>query len=164
MTDSKPSKSARKREQLALQELGEQLIELRASELALLCLDERLESAIRAAAEMHAHGALRRQKQLIGKLMRNVDAAPIRAHLATLRAAEARNKRLFAQAEKWRDRIINEGSVALDQMQADIRIAADAQLRELLSELQVASGEKAEKSTRRKIFRRVHEILVKIPQ
>jgi len=163
VTESKPSKSALKREQLALQDLGEQLIELNATELASLSLDERLESAIRTAGKMTAHGALRRQKQLIGKLMRDVDAAPIRAHLALLRADETRNKQLFAKAEKWRDRIISEGSAALDRFCAESGIGQDLQLQALLAESRVAHSEKAEKTTRRKIFRRVHEILVKIP-
>ncbi|NIA28230.1 MAG: DUF615 domain-containing protein, partial [Desulfobulbaceae bacterium] len=81
MTDSKPSKSARKREHLALQKLGEQLIALNESELDSLSLEDRLLRAVQAARRMKAHGALRRQKQLIGKLMKNVDAEPIRIAL-----------------------------------------------------------------------------------
>jgi len=163
VTDSKPSKSARKREQLALQDLGEQLIDLTATELASLALDERLETAIRNARTIKAHGALRRQKQLIGKLMRNVDAAPIRAQVMLLRADEMRGKQLFAKAEKWRDRIIKEGAPALDEFAAASG-GDDKELRSLLTELQVTFSEKVEKTTRRKIFRRIHEILVKIPQ
>jgi len=34
----------------------------------------------------------------------------------------------------------------------------------LLAELDVAFSERAEKTIRRKIFRRIHEILVKLPQ
>ena len=70
MTQPKPSKSARKREQLELQQLGERLIDLSADELEALPIDERLRDAVLAASKMRAHGALRRQKQLIGKLMR----------------------------------------------------------------------------------------------
>ena len=163
MTDSKPSKSARKREQLALQDLGERLIELTAAELASLALDEQLETAIRNARTIKANGALRRQKQLIGKLMRNVDAAPIRAQVVLLRADEMRGKQLFAKAERWRDRIIQEGTTALDEFAAASG-GDDKELRSLLAELQVTFSEKVEKTTRRKIFRRIHEILVKIPQ
>jgi ribosomal 50S subunit-associated protein YjgA (DUF615 family) len=59
VTDSKPSKSARKREHLNLQKLGEQLIALNESELASLSLDDRLMRAVQAAGHMKAHGALR---------------------------------------------------------------------------------------------------------
>jgi len=163
VTDSKPSKSAQKREQLALQNLGEQLIDLTAAELASLALDEQLATAIRDAGKIKARGALRRQKQLIGKLMRNIDAEPIRAQLMLLRGDEMRAKQLFAKAEKWRDRILRDGATALDDFAAASG-SDDNELRSLLAELRVTFSEKVEKTIRRKIFRRIHEILVKIPQ
>jgi ribosome-associated protein len=82
--DLKPSKSARKREYLALQKLGEELITLKESDLEALPLDENLREAVMEARQMKAHGALRRQKQYIGKLMRHVDPEPIRAEMAKL--------------------------------------------------------------------------------
>ena len=163
MTDSKPSKSTRKREQLALQELGETLIALNDSELALLPLDNKLHKAIRDARQISSRGALRRQKQLIGKLMRDVDPQPIRAELAKLRIDDVRSKRLFARAERWRDRLLVDGSMALNEFDAETN-TADAELRTLLGELNVAFSEKAEKTVRRQIFRRIHEILVRISQ
>lgn len=161
MTDSKPSKSARKRKQQALQSLGEQLIPLGDAELASLALDERLEDAVRNARGMKAHGALRRQKQLIGKLMRDLDPEQIRSALIELRADDARDKQIFARAEKWRDRLIREGAGALDAFAAETG-SPDPDLRSLLAELDVAFSEKDEKTVRRKIFRRIHEILGKI--
>ena len=163
MTDSKPSKSARKREQQALQSLGEQLISLGDAELASLALDERLEDAVKNARGMKAHGALRRQKQLIGKLMRDLDPEQIRSALVELRADDARDKQIFARAEKWRDRLIREGSGALDAFAAETG-SPDPGLPSLLAELDVAFSERDEKTVRRKIFRRIHEILGKIPQ
>ncbi len=162
MTDSKPSKSALKREVRALQDLGEQLIALSASALASLSLDDKLEQAVRDAASIKSRGALRRQKQLIGKLMRDVDPEPIRAGLARLRADEVRAKRVFAQAERWRDRIVSDRPAALAAFEATTD-TADKELRALLAELDVAFSEKAEKTVRRRIFRRIHEILVSIP-
>lgn len=85
MDESKPSKSARKREYLALQKLGEDLVTLRESELSSIPLDEDLLEAVREARRIKAHGALRRQKQYIGKLMRHVDPEPINAALERLR-------------------------------------------------------------------------------
>ena len=85
MDDLKPSKSARKREYIALQKLGEELITLKESDLDSLPLDDNLRDAVLEARQMKAHGALRRQKQYIGKLMRNIDPEPIRAEMAKLR-------------------------------------------------------------------------------
>jgi ribosome-associated protein len=161
VTDSKPSKSARKRQQLELQQLGEQLIALNETELSSLSLEERLETAIRNASNITSRGALRRQKQLIGKLMRDMDPAPIHATLALLRVDENRDKRLFAKAEKWRDRVVRDRAAALDEFAAATG-TDDAELRSLVAELEVAFSERAEKTVRRKIFRRIHEILVRI--
>ena len=85
MDDTKPSKSARKRAYLALQKLGEELISLREAELLSMPLDEDLLEAIMEARTIKAHGALRRQKQYIGKLMRHVDPEQINAELERLR-------------------------------------------------------------------------------
>ncbi len=84
MDDTKPSKSERKREHIALQKLGEELISLRESEIEALPIDEDLREAVLEARRIRANGALRRQKQYIGKLMRQVDPEPIRAALARI--------------------------------------------------------------------------------
>ena len=85
MDDLKPSKSARKREYIALQKLGEELITLKESDLDSLPLDDNLRDAVLEARQIKAHGALRRQKQYIGKLMPHIDPEPIRAEMAKLR-------------------------------------------------------------------------------
>ena len=81
----KPSKSARKREYLALQKLGEELIGVQESDLLAMSLDEDLLEAILDAKRMKKHGALKRQKQYVGKLMGRVDPDPIRAALERVR-------------------------------------------------------------------------------
>lgn len=85
MTELKPSKSALKREYLALQKLGEELISLKECDLEVLPLDDSLREAVREARRIKAHGALRRQKQYIGKLMRHIDPEPLRSEMAKLR-------------------------------------------------------------------------------
>lgn len=85
MTETKPSKSARKREYLALQKLGEELLAVNEPDLLGIELEDELLEALLEARRIKSHGALRRQKQYIGKLMRQVDPEPIRAALARLR-------------------------------------------------------------------------------
>lgn len=161
MTATKPSKSALKRRQLALQKLGEELIDLGDAELASFSLDERIVDAIRAARSMRSHGALRRQKQLIGKLMRELDPEPIRAGLAALRADDLAARRVFANAERWRDRLLREGADAAAAFEAETG-QQESGLAGLLAEHAAATSDRAEKTLRREIFRRVHRILVKI--
>ena len=163
MTDSKPSKSERKREQLELQRLGESLIGLDAQTLAALPLSDQLREAVLQAASIRSRAALRRQKQFIGKLMRSVDPEPIRTAVARLTVDDAAAKRLFAQAERWRDRLVEEGNTALDEFAAATGVA-DKDLEAWLAELDLCVNERTGKSLRRKIFRRVHTILVRIQQ
>ena len=117
MTIDKPSKTARKREQQALQDLGEHLIPLKNSELDAIGLSEGLLQAVRAATRMKSHGALKRQKQLIGKLMRQADADLVRARLDTLGARDRAEKQMFANAEKWRDKLLAGGSRQLQEFE-----------------------------------------------
>ncbi len=162
MTNNKPSKNARKREQQALVKLGEQLVALKDSELVTIELSEELQKAIRAAAGMKSHGALRRQKLLIGKLMRRADAEQIRIELAALGASDRREKKLFAGAERWRDKLVDDDKQALVDFETHIG-ASDAELRRLLSDLEMAVNDRTEKTLKRQVFRRIHDILVRIP-
>ena len=68
-----PSKSQRKRDAQALQALGGELVALSAAQLARLDLPEALHEAVLAAQRMRAHGARTRQRQYIGKLMRQLE-------------------------------------------------------------------------------------------
>jgi len=81
--EDRPSKSARKREALTAQKLGEELILLRDADLDALELPEPLSEAIREARRIRSRAAGARQRQYIGKLMREIDLEPILAALAT---------------------------------------------------------------------------------
>ncbi len=83
--EERPSKSARKRAAHAAQALGEQLINLKESDLMRLPLPETLLEAVRAARRIKARGGLARQKQYIGKLMRDLDTVQIEEALENLR-------------------------------------------------------------------------------
>ena len=163
MTQPKPSKSARKREQLELQQLGERLIGLSADELQTLPIDERLRDAVLAASKIRAHGALRRQKQLIGKLMRSSDPEPIRQALCARETDDRLAKRVFADAERWRDRIAAGGDVAIGEF-CEHSGAAAAPLAGLLGRIRSAPSERAEKSLRRQLFREIHDALIRAAQ
>ena len=112
----RPSKSERKRAAHAAQELGEALIRLRDSELDALGLPERLGEAVRAARHITSRAAGARQRQYIGKLMRDIDLEPIRAALAARSERDAIETQLFKRAESWRERLMAEGTTALDEL------------------------------------------------
>ena len=89
--DLPPSKSERKRAAHAAQKLGEQLVRMRAQDLVRLPLPEDLRDAIAEAQRLTSRGALARQHQYIGKLMRDIDINALEAALAA--QTDARNAR-----------------------------------------------------------------------
>ena len=93
--EDRPSKSARKREALAAQKLGEELILLKDADLDALELPERLSEAIRQARRIRSRAAGARQRQYIGKLMREIDLEPILAALGASGDQPARPARRY---------------------------------------------------------------------
>ncbi len=68
-----PSKSQRKRVATALQNLGEQLVELTPAQLNRIPLPDDVLAAVRVAQTISQRGGRKRQLQYIGKLMRQID-------------------------------------------------------------------------------------------
>lgn len=84
------SKTRRKRIMEDLQALGGELVDLSAERLTRMDLPEDLRAAVDAARSMVRHDdARRRQMQFIGRLMRQVDAEPLRQALAAVRGESA---------------------------------------------------------------------------
>lgn len=102
------SKSQLKREAHAAQHLGEILAELDAGALDQLPITERLREALKKLQLMHSHGARKRQRQYIGKLMRAEDVEAIEAGLRQIDPNSPENQRLQMQTEAWRDALIQE--------------------------------------------------------
>jgi ribosome-associated protein len=106
MTNLGLSKTRRKRQMHELQALGVELSRLPPGRLAALDLPEALVEAIETLRRLRAHEAIRRQMQYIGRLMRQVDAEPIRARLAAWRNEAAWETALHHQVEAWRDALL----------------------------------------------------------
>ena len=159
VNDAKPSKSARKREVIALQQLGERLIDLSEQQLRAIGTDPELVEHVLEAQRIRSHGALRRQKQLIGKIMRRVDAGPIRETLALLDRQAGSEKQLFRATERWRDKLL-QGEVSLDEFESETGTSVET-LRTLLQQAQSARGERATKSASRQLFREIHRLLAR---
>ncbi len=100
------SKTRRKQEMHALQDLGETLVGLTAAQLAGIELPERLADAIAEARRIKGFEARRRQMQYVGRLMRDVDPAPIAARVESLRNAHHRQSDRHHAVERWRDRLL----------------------------------------------------------
>ena len=103
-----PSKSQVKREAHAAQRVGESLAELDAESLDQLPISDRLRDAIDDLQRMRSRGAGKRQRQYVGKLMREEDVEAIEAALRRLDPNSPENQRLQMQAEAWRDALLDE--------------------------------------------------------
>ncbi len=100
------SKTRRKQEMHALQDIGEQLVQLDLKRLAELGLPETLNDAIIEAKRMHKHEARRRQMQFIGKLMRDVDATPILEKFDLWSGVTLQHTAWLHLLERWRSRLL----------------------------------------------------------
>lgn len=134
------SKSQKKRDVEALQALGAELIELSNDTLKRLDLPEDLRQAVRDAQKITAHGASKRQRQYIGKLMRQVDPEPIRAFLAALKGENEAHNGWLHRLERLRGKLL-ESDQALAEFIAE---HPDCDVQELRTLIRNSRREQAE--------------------
>ena len=149
------SKSQRKRDASALQELGVELVALPQGQLDLLPLPEKLRDAIDLARRITTHGALFRQRQYIGKLMRHIDVEPIVAALEAREAAQAEAARSFHRLEEWRDRLLAEGEPAIVAFLARYPAGDAAELGRLVGRVHAERAQGDARTAMRALFRAV---------
>jgi ribosome-associated protein len=161
----RPSKSARKREATAAQDLGTRLIALKESDLVALNLPERLHDAIMLAKRITSRGGLARQRQFIGKLMREVDTAPIEAALTARSRGAALDAEKHKRIETWRARLLTEGPAALDEL---MRWCPSADRKSLQALITRATSERVDPGSReagsRELFRTIRGLFDSIPR
>ena len=110
------SKSQLKREMTSVQDLGEELVELPIRLLQRFDLPENLLNAIEAARAITARGAHKRQLQYIGRLMREVDAEPIRKTMDDIKHRQVHAAQQLHLIERWRERVLSEGDDAIQAL------------------------------------------------
>jgi ribosome-associated protein len=114
-----PSKSARKRELLALQALAERMVELGDGQLRSLGVDERLLAALGQLRAMRPSGARNRQLKYCVKFMDRDALAQVQAYLEDRRSQQVASNQALHQVEQWRDRLLAEGDAALGTFLAE---------------------------------------------
>lgn len=159
-----PSKTRLKAEADEKQALGEALLTLRADLMARLDLPVKLLEAIAEARRTTSFEGQRRQMQFIGKLMRPLDAEPIRAAINEQLNGSAELTLALHRAEQWRDKLIDSDD-ALGRWLTDHPATDAQQLRALIRQARKdARPEKPGEAPRhgkpyREIFQRVKEAL-----
>ena len=156
----RPSKSQRKREMEALQEIGVQLVALNAEQLAQIELPQRLFEAIIEAQRIRDFEGRRRQLQYIGKLMREVNPTPIRAKLEQWHGAAREHTAMQHLVERWRERLLADDG-ALATFAAEYPGSDLQHLRSLISSVKRDQAAGRPPKNYRELFRVVREIIAK---
>jgi len=109
-----------------LQALGVALLKLPDAQLEALEMPDKLREALREGKRIKSHEAKRRQLQYIGRLMREVDPAPLRARLAQIEGSSAQATARHRRLEGWRERLLADDEAltafAADYPGADIQV------------------------------------------
>ena len=107
------SRTDLKRESDELQDLGKELLSLRADLFARIGLPDKLVEALAEARRITNFEGKRRQMQYVGKLMRKLEPALVQAARQALEEqhkGSASEKMSLQVAEQWRDRLVVEES------------------------------------------------------
>lgn len=152
------SKTKIKQQMHDLQHIGEELTRLNADQLAELDLPERLLDAISEYKRISKFGAQKRQRQYIGKLMREIDPGPIIAKLGAWKGLSREHTAWLHQVERWRDRLL-EDDAALTELMAE-HPGVDAQrLRTLLRNAHKEKEQNKPPKSYREIFQLLKELI-----
>ena len=100
------SKTQIKNEMNERQALGMQLTKLAPDTLKKIGLSEELLEAVLFYKKITANGALKRQAQFIGRLMRDTDPEPIQAYLNKLKGDNAEHNAAMQRLELLRERLV----------------------------------------------------------
>ncbi|MBI5625918.1 MAG: DUF615 domain-containing protein [Nitrosomonadales bacterium] len=153
-----PSKTKIKKQMHELRDLGKELTELGKDQIAQLDIPENLRDAIREMKNINKFGAQRRQMQYIGKLMREVDTAPILAKLDAWKGKSQHHVAYMHQLERWRDRLMENDNALTELLAAHPQ--ADAQhLRTLMRNAHKETIANKPPRNYREIFQVLREII-----
>lgn len=104
--DEAPSKTARKKQAHALQDLGLALAKLPDEQRHALDMPEDLREAIESYRKTRSHEGRRRQLQFVGKLLRRTDAGPLLAAVERFESGRSADAEHLHEVERWRDALI----------------------------------------------------------
>ena len=153
------SKTQRKRDAHALQELGESLVKLNKSALEQIPLPADLHAAIAEAQRLHQRGALKRQLQYIGKLMRQCEIESIRAAYEKVTHSYREDVRQHHQLEQWRDRLLTDGDKALEALLSEHPAADRQHIRQLVRSANKETASAKPPKAARELFRYLRQFL-----
>ena len=143
-TLNKVSKTQKKREAMALLELGRDLINFPDNSIEQLQLDPKLKNAINEFKKLfNTRGAKKRQLQYIGRLLRENQDETLLKQIQRLSSSPKQSSK-NPLVEKVFERIISEGDQAINEIVCEQHNFDRQKLRQLKSNILKAKGEKRE--------------------
>lgn len=153
------SKTQRKKDCDAMQDIGERMIQLNHDELAQIHMDDELRRAIEEAQKMKSHGALKRQKQYIGKVIRNLDSDELAEQLNRILHKHDIHSAEFKRMEKWRDMMIEDGDQGINTFLDQYPLADRHRLRQLVRNANKEKKDNKAPVAFRQIFKYIREVI-----
>lgn len=132
--DDRPSRSQKKRESTALQNMGEELAALAPSVLEKMPLTPNIREAVLEWQRLSSHESRRRQMQYIGRLMREEGDAPaVQEALDAIKLGQGLQSAAFKQCEKLRDDLMVATPAEAETLLAPYGEEDAAELRDLIA-------------------------------
>lgn len=153
--EEEKSKTQLKKEMHELQALGTRLLELPDAVYQRIEIPGQLEQAISEARRIKSRSALRRQMQLIGKIMRRIDTDDIRAAIHDFDAGGRRQARQHQLLEQCRDALIANEPGAMEHWIENHPQGDTQQLRQLVR----LAGKEQHHDSGKKYYRRLFQFL-----
>ena len=141
-----------------LQDVGAALVKLSPEQLARFDLPENLREAVLACKRFNKHEAVRRQMQYIGRLMRDIDAAPIVEQLRAIESPSRKQTALLHLAERWRELMLEDPG-NIDRFAREFPEADAKRLRALAAAAQEERAAKRAPKHFRELFHMVNTIV-----
>lgn len=156
----------KKRKATQLEKLGEALVHLKPGQLARVPMPDDLRAAVVEAQrinEKRAFGGYRRQIQLIGKIMRTIDAVPVAAAYDALQQEGTMASLAFQKAEHWRSKLIADGDDAIALLAAEHPTLDRTTLRQCVraavaEQAKQAKSPQTPSTNQKKLFRILREL------
>ena len=154
------SRQKRKDEVEAWQQAGERLIKLSEPQLKQLELPENIYDAVIEAKRLTANGAMRRQKQYIGRLMReDEDPDGIVARLQALEGHARNQVAKLHMIERWRDRLLADEEVLGELIETYVEVDTQ-RIRSLIRNAQKELAANKPPKSSRELFAVLRELIL----
>lgn len=153
------SRSELKRDAHALTEMGEKLIGLTPNDLKKIPLTPELEDAIELAHKIqNKRGALKRQRQFIGKILRKIDTKNISDALKMIEGHHDQENAKFHRLERFRELLITEGDSAIGKVTEHYPDLDRQHLRQLTRKAQQERKTEVHRGAAKALFKYLKEI------